>query len=93
MPSTSMLAILSFSDHVAPEEIELIVGHCYGLSSGGFPEPSSYIDPLSSATNCTRDLPYLQQLGANAIRVYSVNPDNDHSECMRTFSDAGIYVL
>jgi hypothetical protein len=35
----------------------------------------------------------LQQLGANAIRVYSVNPDNDHSECMKTFSDAGIYVL
>lgn len=62
-------------------------------ANGGFPEPSSYIDPLSSATNCTRDLPYLQQLGANAIRVYSVNPDNDHSECMRTFSDAGIYVL
>jgi hypothetical protein len=80
-------------NHVAAKAIELIVGHGYELSSGGFPEPSSYIDPLSSATNCTRDLPYLQQLGANAIRVYSVNPDNDHSECMKTFSDAGIYVL
>lgn len=62
-------------------------------ANGGFPEPSSYIDPLSSPANCTRDLPYLQQLNANAIRVYSVNPENNHDECMKTFSDAGIYVL
>lgn len=62
-------------------------------NSGGFPEPSSYIDPLSSSANCTRDLPELQSLGVNALRVYSVNPDNNHDECMKTFSDAGIYVL
>lgn len=61
--------------------------------NGNFPEPSSYIDPLSSAANCTRDLPYLQQLGVNALRVYSVNPQLDHSECMKTFNDNGIYIL
>ncbi|KAK8843496.1 hypothetical protein IAR55_007156 [Kwoniella newhampshirensis] len=62
-------------------------------ANGGFPEPSSYVDPLSSPQNCTRDLPYLQQLGVNAIRVYSVNASLNHDECMRTFSGAGIYVL
>ncbi|GHJ88206.1 hypothetical protein NliqN6_4608 [Naganishia liquefaciens] len=61
--------------------------------NGNFPEPSSYIDPLSSPANCTRDLPYLQQLGVNALRVYSVNPELDHSECMKTFNDNGIYIL
>lgn len=62
-------------------------------ANGGFPEPSSYVDPLSSAANCTRDLPHLKDLGVNALRVYSVNPENDHKECMKTFSDAGIYIL
>lgn len=61
--------------------------------NGGFPEPSSYVDPLSSAQNCTRDLPYLRQLGVNAVRVYSVDPNNNHDECMQTFDQAGIYVL
>ncbi|WRT68843.1 uncharacterized protein IL334_005824 [Kwoniella shivajii] len=62
-------------------------------ANGGFPEPSSYHDPLSSPQNCTRDLPYLKQLGVNAVRVYSVNSSLNHDECMSTFSGAGIYVL
>ncbi|KAJ9109852.1 hypothetical protein QFC19_001831 [Naganishia cerealis] len=62
-------------------------------ANGNFPEPSSYIDPLASGTNCTRDLRYLQQLGVNALRVYSVNPQLNHDDCMRTFNDNGIYVL
>lgn len=61
--------------------------------NGNFPEPSSYVDPLSAPGNCTRDLPYLQQLGVNALRVYSVNPQLNHDECMKTFNDNGIYVL
>ncbi|OCF34149.1 1,3-beta-glucanosyltransferase [Kwoniella heveanensis BCC8398] len=62
-------------------------------ANGGFPEPSSFHDPLSSPQNCTRDLPYLKQLGVNSIRVYSVNSSLNHDECMKTFSDAGIYLL
>nr|KIR82947.1 1,3-beta-glucanosyltransferase [Cryptococcus tetragattii IND107] len=62
-------------------------------ANGGFPEPSSFYDPLSSPQNCTRDLPYLQQLGVNAIRVYSVNSSLNHDDCMKMFNDAGIYVL
>jgi hypothetical protein len=61
--------------------------------SGGFPEPSDYIDPLSSGANCTRDVPYLQQLGVNTIRVYSVSPNNNHDECMGLLENAGIYVM
>lgn len=61
--------------------------------NGNFPEPASYVDPLSSGANCTRDLPYLQQLGVNALRVYSVNPQLNHDDCMRLFDENGIYVL
>ncbi|EIM92490.1 uncharacterized protein STEHIDRAFT_117496 [Stereum hirsutum FP-91666 SS1] len=61
--------------------------------NSAFLEPSSFIDPLSSGTNCTRDLPFLQQLGVNTIRVYSVNSSLDHDDCMSTFSSAGIYTI
>jgi hypothetical protein len=51
------------------------------------------VDPLSSGTNCTRDLPFLEQLGVNAVRVYSVDPNANHDECMAAFSNASIYVM
>lgn len=54
---------------------------------------SSFHDPLSSEANCTRDLPYLQQLNVNAVRVYSVNSSLNHDACMNLLNDAGIYVL
>ncbi|CED84997.1 glycoside hydrolase family 72 protein [Phaffia rhodozyma] len=64
-----------------------------GQANGGFPEPSSYVDPLADASACRRDLPYLQQLGVNAVRIYSVNASLDHSECMSLFEGAGIYTI
>jgi hypothetical protein len=58
-----------------------------------FGEPSSFIDPLSDPSACSRDVPYLQQLGVNTIRVYSVNSSLNHDGCMNTFSGAGIYTM
>ncbi|GLB36499.1 putative splits internally a 1,3-beta-glucan molecule and transfers the newly generated reducing end (the donor) to the non- reducing end of another 1,3-beta-glucan molecule (the acceptor) forming a 1,3-beta linkage, resulting in the elongation of 1,3-beta-glucan chains in the cell wall [Lyophyllum shimeji] len=58
-----------------------------------FGEPSSFIDPLAVPDACNRDLPFLQQLGVNAIRVYSVNSSLNHDGCMTAFSNAGIYTI
>jgi len=35
----------------------------------------------------------METLGANAIRVYHVDPDADHTGCMTAFANAGIYAL
>jgi len=58
-----------------------------------FSEPSTFIDPLANATACARDLPFLQQLGVNTIRVYSVNASLNHDSCMQALSGAGIYTI
>lgn len=38
-------------------------------------------------------MPVLQELNANMIRVYAVDPTKDHSQCMQMLQNAGIYVL
>lgn len=35
----------------------------------------------------------MHDLGANAIRVYHVDPTGDHDGCMKAFEDAGIYLF
>ncbi|KAI0080009.1 hypothetical protein K474DRAFT_1658246 [Panus rudis PR-1116 ss-1] len=58
-----------------------------------FLEPSSFIDPLADSAACSRDLPFLQQLGVNTIRVYSVDSAQNHDSCMSALSSAGIYTI
>ena len=50
-------------------------------------------DPLIDTAQCTRDATLMQTLGANAIRVYHVDPDGSHDGCMKAFADRGIYMF
>lgn len=52
-----------------------------------------FIDPLAEPEICLRDLPYLQKLGVNTVRVYSIDTDRDHDVCFEAFAKAGIYVI
>ncbi|KAI2470806.1 carbohydrate-binding module family 43 protein [Annulohypoxylon bovei var. microspora] len=54
---------------------------------------NKYVDPLSDATTCQRDIPLLEKLGVNTIRTYAIDPEADHSECMTLLDKAGIYVV
>lgn len=52
-----------------------------GPTVGAFQAPTTFIDPLANGTACTRDLPFLEQLNVNAIRVYSVDSSLNHDSC------------
>ena len=64
--------------------VHLLLGIAYQLVS---------TDPLVDADQCKRDAKQMQELGANAIRVYHVDPAGDHQGCMNAFADLGIYLL
>jgi hypothetical protein len=54
-------------------------------------------DPLNTkglidGEQCAIDAELLSDLGANAIRVYAVDPTLNHDACMEAFSAKGIYV-
>ena len=57
------------------------------------PKDGEYRDPLADPDACRRDVPLLKELKTNTIRVYAINPDEDHTECMKLLDDAGIYVV
>ncbi|KAI9716662.1 MAG: hypothetical protein M1812_005200 [Candelaria pacifica] len=54
---------------------------------------TTYVDALTDASACQRDVPYLNQLQVNVVRSYGIDPSKDHSNCLQVFADAGIYVL
>ncbi|GMM57158.1 1,3-beta-glucanosyltransferase [Maudiozyma humilis] len=63
------------------------------LVENNLPSGYSYIDPLADPNLCLRDIPYLQELHVNTIRVYSIDPEKSHDVCMEALMQAGIYVL
>ncbi|KAF4986178.1 hypothetical protein FGRMN_10959 [Fusarium graminum] len=50
-------------------------------------------DPLADPKVCKRDIKYFKELGVNVIRVYAVDNQGDHDECMKALADAGIYLV
>lgn len=62
-----------------------------GGSSGYSADSGS--DVLTDGRVCARDATALQNLGVETIRVYTVNPDLNHDDCMSIFNAAGIYVI
>jgi len=62
-------------------------------SNGTTSGTTTFTDPLADVTGCKRDIPLLQALGANVIRVYAINATLDHSGCMALLQAAGIYVI
>lgn len=69
------------------------LGDVVASADNTFLSPSTFTDPLANATTCARDLPTLQQLGVNTLRVYSVNNSLNHDSCMQVLSNAGIYTM
>lgn len=59
-----------------------IAGVAYQPGGSSAYSPNSGQDPLSDKSVCLRDVAIMQALGVNAIRVYSVNPDLNHDDCV-----------
>ncbi|KAI9310887.1 Glucanosyltransferase-domain-containing protein [Dichotomocladium elegans] len=54
---------------------------------------SAIDDPLADPAACARDSELMKSLGLNVLRVYEVDPSKNHDACMKSFADAGIYLL
>jgi hypothetical protein len=99
-------ATAMFSLATAIEVIEMKDRHFYGAESGdpffirgvdyqpgGSAKFKKGRDPLSDINTCARDIYLFQKLGINTIRVYSVDPELNHDECMTLLAQAGIYLV
>lgn len=60
--------------------------------SSGF-SPYAAHDILSEPSQCARDIFAFQELGINTVRIYQLNPELNHDECMTMLNNAGIYVF
>lgn len=83
----------SAENNARDNEIYFVKGIDY--QPGGSSGFNSYgvHDTLSEPSQCARDIYAFQQLGINTIRIYQLNPDLNHDECMTMLNNAGIYVI
>lgn len=70
-----------------------IKGIAYQSDVDNSTSDNSFTDPLADFSSCKRDLPYLLELGTNALRVYAINTSLDHTDCINLFADNGIYII
>ncbi|KAK1983027.1 glycolipid anchored surface protein [Colletotrichum cereale] len=70
-----------------------IVGVDYQIGGSAGYDPTHNRDPLSDGDVCLRDAALLQRLGANAIRVYNLDPNLNHDACASIFNAAGMYMI
>ncbi|OHF02385.1 glycolipid anchored surface protein [Colletotrichum orchidophilum] len=70
-----------------------IVGVDYQIGGSAGYDPTHGRDPLSDGDICLRDAAVLQRLGANAIRVYNLDPNLNHDACASVFNAAGMYMI
>lgn len=78
-----------------PKENEIFFVKGIDYQPGGSSGFSSYgeQDLLSEPSQCARDVYAFQRLGINTVRIYQLNPDLNHDECMTMLNNAGIYVV
>ncbi|KAK6536406.1 1,3-beta-glucanosyltransferase gas1 [Arthrobotrys megalospora] len=57
------------------------------------PAGQKFVDPLTDIESCKRDVPLLEALNTNLIRVYAIDTEKSQDACMKLLSDAGIYVI
>lgn len=71
-----------------------IKGVAYQQDSNAVTDPEDkFKDPLADFEACKRDLPYLLELQTNTLRVYAIDYNLNHDQCMKLFHDNGIYIL
>ncbi|KAI5956105.1 PHR2 [Candida margitis] len=107
--SSTLLAATSLISCAAAEDLPTIeiVGNKFFYSNNGsqffmkgiayqqnnLNSSDSFIDPLADASTCKRDIPYLSAIDTNVIRVYALDIEADHTECMEALQEAGIYII
>ncbi|EPS39167.1 hypothetical protein H072_7037 [Dactylellina haptotyla CBS 200.50] len=63
------------------------------VDTSELPSGQLFVDPLTDVAGCKRDIPLLQALNTNLIRVYAIDTTQSHDECMKMLVAAGIYVV
>lgn len=69
-------------------------GPCKALKVAGVAyQAQNVTNSLTNSAQCSIDAKLIAQLGANVIRVYSIDPTLTVTGCMKAFEDQGIYAL
>ena len=71
----------------------LMKGVAYQQNTANVTDGALFVDPLADGDACKRDVEYFKKLQTNTLRVYAVSGNQSHDDCMKTFSDAGIYII